>query len=88
MDYFRLEYELALAGHPLHTPQAANWPQPPVIQTLYASMLQNIITEHYMENLQLVGRLLVSVDEAEPHGGGVGVEKLKLGHISKVNTSA
>lgn len=51
-------------------------------------MLQNIITEHYLENLQLVGRLLVSVDEAEPHGGGVGVEKLKLGHISKVNTSA
>ena len=32
-----------------------------------------------MENLQLVGRLLVSVDEAEPHGGGVRVEKLKLG---------
>ena len=29
-------------------------------------------------HLQLLSSLLVPVDEAKPHGGGVGVEKLKL----------
>ena len=39
-----------------------------------------------VENLQLVCRLLVSVDESEPHGGGVRVEKLKLEVFGELRT--
>ena len=50
------------------------------METLYqCSRIRTL--KHYLEieNLQLVRRLLVTVDEAEPHGGGVRVEKLQLG---------
>ena len=32
----------------------------------------------FVQNLKFICRLLIPVDEAQPHGGGVGVEKLKL----------
>jgi len=32
----------------------------------------------FVQNLKFICRLLIPVDEAKPHGGGVWVEKLKL----------
>ena len=35
-------------------------------------------------HLQLLSSLLVPVDEAKPHGGGVGVEQLKLVMVTMI----